>query len=447
MKLIVPPLNISDDDGFDPEVDIFDRKVFGESLLNLIKNTDGELVLALDAPWGEGKSTFIKMWQGYLTQEGVSYIYFDAFENDYQQDAFLAISSQIYRLVDKGDKVSHKEFKEKAASALKVFGRASLRVGIKALTAVSLDETILEDAGSIGDASNEVSGLVDNYVANQLALAEEDRKSLQEFKKCLSSLSERMGGESPIVFIIDELDRCKPRFALSLIESIKHLFCVPNIIFLLVMNRSQIEEAVRCEYGAGVDATRYLQKFVSIWTTLPKPTGTFYSVPKKYLRDCLERMGYRAKTEAQREAVELMEELAIYYDLSLREIERSLTSFAIIQNVTNGDMSISHSLLSVFISIIKSTHPGVFRELSKNRITYEEVLEEVSLNKLKIDWWSDKPEGHPIRYLLKYYLGTDEEAEELLKKGKYININYGRDDRGNVIPRICSWLDEFKFGL
>ena len=66
VKLTVPPLEIGEDEGFSEDKNIFKRRQFGERLANLIENTDGELVIALDAPWGEGKSTFIKMWQGYL---------------------------------------------------------------------------------------------------------------------------------------------------------------------------------------------------------------------------------------------------------------------------------------------------------------------------------------------------------------------------------------------
>ena len=52
MKLLVPPLKISATDGFHPDIDIFQRKAYGESLFNLINNTDDELVLDLDAPLG-----------------------------------------------------------------------------------------------------------------------------------------------------------------------------------------------------------------------------------------------------------------------------------------------------------------------------------------------------------------------------------------------------------
>jgi len=64
MKLTVPKVEIAEDEGFSPEVDIFSRKDFGERLANLVEKSQGNLVIALDAKWGEGKSTFIQMWRG-----------------------------------------------------------------------------------------------------------------------------------------------------------------------------------------------------------------------------------------------------------------------------------------------------------------------------------------------------------------------------------------------
>ncbi|MCU7933940.1 MAG: KAP family NTPase [Candidatus Thiodiazotropha sp. (ex Dulcina madagascariensis)] len=320
MKLIVPSLNIPEDAGFRHDLDIFKRKPFGEELLNLIRSTEDELVLALDAPWGEGKTTFIKMWRGLLKENDLTNIYFDAFENDYQSDPFLAISSQIYQLIDKDDDVARNAFKDKTTSALKVISRAGLRIGIKALTAGVLDESILEDTGNVKDAAKEASDLVDGLISNQLSKVEENRQCLVSFKEHLAGMPKTLGGGGPIILIIDELDRCKPKYALSLIESIKHLFSVPNIVFVLVMNRSQLEEAVRCEYGNGVDASKYLQKFVSIWSSFPKSRDSFTSVPKTYLHHCLHRMEYKSNTDTHQTTIEYYEKLVEYYGLSLREI-------------------------------------------------------------------------------------------------------------------------------
>ncbi|HCE4734527.1 TPA: hypothetical protein NGU80_003657, partial [Vibrio parahaemolyticus] len=64
------------------------REAFGESLKNLVIRSDDELVVSLDGKWGEGKSTFVKMWQGLLTANNVPNIYNDSFANDYVEDAF-----------------------------------------------------------------------------------------------------------------------------------------------------------------------------------------------------------------------------------------------------------------------------------------------------------------------------------------------------------------------
>ncbi|WP_273977791.1 P-loop NTPase fold protein [Vibrio parahaemolyticus] len=110
MRLTVPELQISDDEGFSTEKDLFHRKQFGDQLYNLINNSDENLVLALDAQWGEGKSTFIKMWSGenrHKQELPLETIYFDAFENDYQKEPFLALASEIYELLE--DKAESKK--------------------------------------------------------------------------------------------------------------------------------------------------------------------------------------------------------------------------------------------------------------------------------------------------------------------------------------------------
>jgi predicted KAP-like P-loop ATPase len=270
MRLTVPPLEIAEDEGFSEDKDIFKRKGFGERLSNLIENTDGEMVIALHAPWGEGKSTFIKMWRGYLNNNGIRSIYFDAFENDYQSAPFLALAGEIYNLIDDKKKAEKSRFENMAVSALKTTGRIGLRIGIKALTAGVLDGTELGKHGTDKDISKEASDVVDTLVSSHLKSVSKDKENISNFKKYLEGLPSKLSNNGkPIVFIIDELDRCKPPFALEIIEIIKHLFAVPNITFVLVMNKIQLEASVRNEYGT-VEASKYLQKFINLWISLPK---------------------------------------------------------------------------------------------------------------------------------------------------------------------------------
>ena len=97
MRLFPQELEITETEGFTPEKDIFGLKDFGQNLTRIVTNLDGPAVLLLDAPWGTGKTTFIKMWRGELSKLSVSSIYFDAFANDYLDDGFLAVAGRDNR--------------------------------------------------------------------------------------------------------------------------------------------------------------------------------------------------------------------------------------------------------------------------------------------------------------------------------------------------------------
>ena len=450
MKIIVPPIN-GEITGFSPELDIFKRKEFGENLLKTIQNEKGELVIALEAHWGEGKTTFIKMWRGLVNEKRIPCVYFDAFENDYQSDPFLAISSEIYSLIDKKNTDGSEEFKKKAVSALKIVGQSGLRVGIKALTGNVLDETIFEDDGK---ASKEASDLMDKYIAKQLSKSDQDKKSLTVFKECLSTLGEnisknnddRPDGDDHLIFIIDELDRCKPKFALSILESIKHLFSVPNVTFLLVMNRNQLEESVRCEYGRGVQASKYLQKFISIWCSLPRNNINRLPVSAMYVKDCLNRMGYEVKNHNHN--IKFFEEFVEHYSLSLRDIERSLTNFAIIYNLKGDDLSEKEFMLCSFFAIVKVVYPDIYRKIANDSISCSELLDGADLCGFKVKPIGFNPqelEDHSLKNVIKLYFGTIEESTEAA--GIFGCANPTLRDRRFFVSSICGCLDSFTYNL
>ena len=95
LRLSPRELEIGPEEGFTPEKDIFGRKPFGDQLTRIVRALEGPTVLLLDAPWGTGKTTFIKMWLGQLGKAGIPTIYFDAFASDYHDDAFLTVAGEI----------------------------------------------------------------------------------------------------------------------------------------------------------------------------------------------------------------------------------------------------------------------------------------------------------------------------------------------------------------
>ena len=101
MKMRIQPneIEIPSDDPF--RHDLLARKKPGEILTNLVDNLDGPCVLAVDAAWGAGKTTFVKMWAQYLQSKGFPVVEFNAWETDFSEDPFAALSSDLTKGLSK----------------------------------------------------------------------------------------------------------------------------------------------------------------------------------------------------------------------------------------------------------------------------------------------------------------------------------------------------------
>ena len=99
----------------------------------------------------------------------------------------------------------------------------------------------------------------------------EQRDTKDELKKRLAETSVGVVAETkrPMVFIIDELDRCRPTFAIELLERVKHIFDVPNLVFVFGVNRDELCKSLQSVYGA-IDSDVYLRRFFDMEFTLPE---------------------------------------------------------------------------------------------------------------------------------------------------------------------------------
>jgi predicted KAP-like P-loop ATPase len=282
MKLVTPPLIVEEYDAF--KNDALDRKSYGEALLNLVTRSSDALVISLDGKWGDGKTTFVKMWQGLLSEENIPNIYIDAFSNDYVDDAFIAVASAITNYaekhIEKGRQEEIAELREKVKKIGAQLLSWSVRIGIKAATLGIIKDSDIEELKDIkGDLSKNISDVIGSFIDERISSHAKDIALIQSFRELLSTLPSKLqkGNNKPLVVIIDELDRCKPTFAVQIVEKIKHLFSVKNVVFMLVMNKEQLEESIKSVYGRNIDAHTYLQKFITIEAKLSKRTGDRYA--------------------------------------------------------------------------------------------------------------------------------------------------------------------------
>ncbi|WP_299005639.1 P-loop NTPase fold protein [uncultured Shewanella sp.] len=439
MKIVVPEIEFSDDCGFNSNIDIFKRKDFGERLANLIENSGGNPVIALDSGWGEGKSTFIKMWRGYLAnnrETEIKSIYFDAFENDYQKDPFLTLASEIYQLISDKDEQTKSDFKDKATKAFKSLARGGMKVAVKMGTAGIVDGSIVDEAEK--EISNLLANQVDDLVKERFEHAEKDKLALKEFREYLSKFAHEANTGKPIVFIIDELDRCKPDFALELLEQVKHLFSVKGITFLLVTNRTQLEESIKERYGQGINPTNYLHKFINVWLSMPRSSSEHNDHGYQFLQYALKAMRDENESAVNKEAIMVLSDLVRCYQPSFREIERVLSYFSIINNMRGSLPYLSNEqYIIAIVCYLKACKPNALKVVNE-KLDYMTFIQESGLKKFTDDGLF--PSLEHLDKLIRFDLGDDDIRRRMLNDNE-INISRIRTPE-NMIIKVNSWLSE-----
>lgn len=236
--------------------------------LGMLNSLEAPSIVSLDGAWGSGKTYFVKQIEalGLLPEEQFSDVfnsmangltnrngeqilgfrdkfipyYFNAWENDCSDNPLQALLFSLLNDVEQGENFRLKCLK----NGYKAFSLAGL---IKNLSHDFIDDSRISQLTSV------------QKLAEEFITAKERCKAISdELKKLVD------GSGKSLLVIVDELDRCRPSFAIRLLEAIKHCCLSDNVIFLLATNNEQLQHTVQHFYGDGFDGAGYLNKFYDL---------------------------------------------------------------------------------------------------------------------------------------------------------------------------------------
>lgn len=263
-------------------------------------------MLAVDAAWGAGKTTFFKMWAQDLRNNGFVVVSFNSWETDYADDPFLSLVSEITEgLRECNDTTFSEKIQDTKDAAKKVLVRAIpglLRIATAGV--LDIQPLIEKEAGQI----------LSSFAETRITKYQEAQSSIAEFRAKLGQMAEALieSKGCSLIVMIDELDRCRPSYAVELLEVAKHLFEVDHIIFALAVNRTQLAHSIRALYGSDFDAGGYLRRFFDVDFMLPDPDRS------NFLNGLLDGMQIE---EAARSVLQAFFSLPI---VSLRQVGQSV---------------------------------------------------------------------------------------------------------------------------
>ena len=350
--------------------DKLQRKDSIEDLSKLIISNTEPLVLSINASWGSGKTTFVKLWQTYLKKEcNVNSIYFSAWEDDFSKEPLISILGEMNSYIEKNFNVNTavpKGFKKALNISGKILKRG-IPIAIKGATAGLIDAPqIVEDTiSAISEES--VKTLIENY--------SEDKNILIEFKKAIEKVLNEMDKEKPFVIFIDELDRCRPLYSIELLERVKHVFGIKRLIFVLSIDKSQLCESIKSQYG-NINANSYLKRFIDLEYTLSNPTmNQFcdYLYTKFEIDKILQSKGIKIQDNEVFHHLTIMKKLANAFQLQLRDIEQIFTKIHMLLNIIEPMLIGEHLKIIVFFEMLKAYDNKLYKNLIYKRSSGTEI--------------------------------------------------------------------------
>ncbi len=358
---------------------LIDRKPFANHLTAFLNTKANEgYVINLNAEWGAGKTTFLQCWYNELSKNHPT-IYFDAWRSDFSKDAMLALidcfHAQLANPISDNKKLV-KDLFDKGGYFIRK-SVPSLLVGyLKHKTGTNADESLLEDINDefgIDIAENECGDALKDILKDILEQRQRV-EGIQGFQDVLEQLAaafvktfehEQPKKNYPVYVLIDELDRCRPSYAIEIIESVKHFFNTKNFVFVIATDTEQLQHSVKAVYGQGFDAHSYLSRFFHKTVTLPAPSMEEYLVS---------RLSAIIGGDFNVNGPFLREFLVKIFDwhnmTSLREIDKVIQDIEVAKSSTHKSFKIIPLIL---LSVLKRLYPEHFeRYLISGLIPYSD---------------------------------------------------------------------------
>lgn len=305
--------------------DEFLRKPIAEKLIALLDSDINLSPLVIDGGWGTGKTEFCKKVANLIESNNQNHkvVYIDAFAEDHNDAPILTLMAGVAALLpeDKRKELIHKTL-------------PAIRFGLKTIFKAGAGWVLKQKADDIADGFEEAikeatSSAIDGTIETLLDDHIEAQKNIEALRNTISNLTE----EFKITIIIDELDRCKPTFALSIIENIKHIFEIKNLNFVLVAKTQQLKASISHLYGSSINAEQYLDKFIKFTFVLPdtfKPDNYTPTHASVALWEILKN-GSQKLQEVNEECGHIIKTIIQRAKLSLREVETLSRHFEIYQ--------------------------------------------------------------------------------------------------------------------
>ena len=354
--------------------DEFTRKPIAEKIIKLLDSDIDVSPLIIDGKWGTGKTEFCFKLKNLIEADNPSNYkvgYVNAFQADHANEPLLALIAEVASFYNEGES-KRQNFIASAIPYLRLISGIGLKAGLGfafGRYAADIPDALADGMEEIKDGSK---SLIDQSLESMIKDQVEAEKNLSTLRDALSDIS----STNPIILLIDELDRCRPDFAVMMLETIKHVFDVDNVQIILITNAEQLKATIKHSYGSETNSHDYLYKFFKYQINLPTSTK---NIEGKSIENNVTY--FKATVQASRvipqdfKDNEFIYEIPTFLDvgtLSLRKIEqtvRCIETLIIFEDKEQSKSRTIEQILMTFLSFVYMIDKKLLDEIANKKIT------------------------------------------------------------------------------
>ncbi len=278
----------------DLPADLLDRSKYAKFLSSFLasKGKEENFVLNINASWGAGKTWFLKRWAEEIKNTH-PVVFIDAWKSDHSKDPFLAVISAIVNDLEKmvDPRRVESSLTKKSWLLMKSIAPEVTKGIIKKYLGADCDEIsrAIEE-----DDENILASIGSKIVGDLIKVHDKTNNTIDEFKVAISSYLQCIEAEKklclPLFIFIDELDRCRPTYAIEMLETIKHIFDMKKVVFIVATDKSQLQHSIKAVYGSGFNSSKYLDRFFDRTVALQQKSNELFINDKISSSGALEKV-------------------------------------------------------------------------------------------------------------------------------------------------------------
>lgn len=433
------------------DFDKFGLESFADKLTTYLqvesKFVDESFVLSLNSEFGSGKSTFFEMWTNKLRSAdcGLQVVYLNAGESDFQGDTLLAVVSALLDILKSNRKMSKdiKQIKETAGKLCKF----ALSIG---------NDVVQRFTGIDVIKAGEYAESKDNKANPELGHAcfqvyQERHELFTKLRTLLQAIT--LKSENSILVLVDELDRCRPTYAIEFLETIKHFFDIKGLIFVIGVDKTQLASSAKALFGQELVFDEYYRKFAHRNVNLPvKSQPMTEQFCRKLVKEYLSQEAFQKKNRfpyAKHDSHRTGDivDLCIAFSLNARQMHELFRITAHVLSITtepSAHLLWGWQVGAFFMTALSIQNRRLYERIGSREISLSEfttfLKESTLFNKGKLHsfWWAE------LLYLGAFSDQPPDKLEQAFQKlGVWDSSGKEEGDFQNELKRFGSAFDRF----